>query len=78
MGGAAYTIFQGNTVKRFKVKFIQYVEGEETAEAIVEAETQEEALKKVEARDFTMYVVVKQNCERSIFDEYILGCDEIN
>ena len=50
---------------KFKIKFIQTVQGEEAAEAIIEADSLDEAWLKFLGRDFKKYLVVASNVVRA-------------
>lgn len=54
---------------KFKLKFHQSVEGFEICEAVIEAQTKEEALVRLLNRDFTHYLVMKQEVDRQLIDE---------
>lgn len=51
---------------RYKINFQQTVEGIENCECVVEADDEVEALTKFYKRDFTIYLVTKQEAERHL------------
>lgn len=55
---------------RYKFKFVQFVSGIENCEAVIEADSQDEAMDKFDNREFTIYLVVKQVCERYTHPDY--------
>jgi hypothetical protein len=62
---------------RFKIKFTEYVEGEQRCEAIVEASDREEAIKKLYDRQITSYLVVKKDLEETIGPDTISEITEL-
>jgi len=64
-------------MNKYKIKFTQYVEGEEDCECVVEAKSREDALKQLWSRNFTMYVVTKQRCERNIIEDVVQELEEV-
>lgn len=58
-------------MKKFKIHFTQHVEGVERCEAIVMADDSVGAISKFRERDFTTYLVTKQEVERVTGEDYI-------
>jgi hypothetical protein len=55
---------------RYKFKFQQHVNGIETCEAVIDAENQDEAYDRFMARTFTTYLIMKQDVERALVDDF--------
>lgn len=55
---------------RYKFKFQQHVNGIETCEAIIDAENQAEAYEKFVSRTFTTYLIMKQDVERALVEDF--------
>lgn len=54
---------------RFKFDFTQSITGVQKCEAIIQAETIEEARLRLYNRDFTTYIIIKQDTEVEFIDE---------
>lgn len=59
---------------RYKFRFKQDIEGNETCDAVIVADSMDEALDKLKARDFTMYIVQSNDhVVNGIYDVEALG-----
>ena len=59
---------------KYKFSFKQNVDGVEYCDAVVDADSPEEALEQIKERNFTMYIVQRNELERGkIYDVEALG-----
>lgn len=64
---------------KFKVKFLQDVKYTETCEAVVEAESKDQALEQIFKRNFTHYLVVQRTGDPpQLIEEYFLELSQID
>lgn len=57
-------------IVKYKFKFDQYVNGVETCEAVIEADSIEEALTKYHDRLFRTYLIMKADVERKLVEDF--------
>ena len=62
---------------RFKIQFQQDVSGVEHCECVVEADNKEEAYQKMLERNFTIYIVKKQEVDRKIIEDYVVDVERL-
>lgn len=55
---------------KYKFKFQQHVNGIETCEAIIDADNKTEAFNKYSNREFTTYLIIKQDVERALVEDF--------
>ncbi len=55
---------------KFKFKFQQSVEGIETCECVIDADDEAQALEKLQQRQFTSYLVLKQDAVRTLIEDF--------
>ena len=55
---------------RYKFKFQQHVNGIETCEAVIDADNKVEAYEKFMDRSFTTYLIMKQDVERALVEDF--------
>ena len=55
---------------KFKFKFQQSVEGIEICECVIDADDEAQALEKLQQRQFTSYLVLKQDAVRTLIDDF--------
>lgn len=68
-----------NNAMKFKVKFLQDVAYRETCEAVVEAETRDQALEEIFKRNFTHYLVVQRTGDPpKLIEEYFLELSQVD
>lgn len=70
--------FKMRCMNKYKVKFKQAVSGFEFCEAVIDAENQVDALAKFENRDFTVYLRVKEEVERTANADEVESIEQIN
>jgi hypothetical protein len=64
---------------KFKVKFLQDVSYRETCDAVVEANTREQAIQEIFKRNFTHYMVVQRVGEPpKLIEEYFLELSQVD
>ena len=69
MDGADCAFILYGFYMKYKVKFQQTVAGVENCECIIDANSEEEARLKLYNRQFTTYIITKQNFERDLIEE---------
>ena len=71
-------LFKMRCMNKYKVKFKQAVSGFEFCEAVIDAENQVDALAKFENRDFTVYLRVKEEVERTADADEVESIEQID
>ena len=71
-------LFKMRCMNKYKVKFKQAVSGFEFCEAVIDADNQVDALAKFENRDFTVYLRVKEEVERTANADEVESIEQIN
>jgi hypothetical protein len=62
---------------RYRFKFQQHVNGIEMCEAVIDAENQALAINKWLNREFTTYLIMKQDVERALVEDFVPEITEI-
>lgn len=63
---------------RFKIVFDEFVESRDTCEVVIEADTENEALRKFDNRDFTMYLRTGTEANRHSERDNIKSISQVN